>query len=181
MKKFIFIFTCFVLFTNSAFSQDQGSDTCVLGTKIFSSRLVEGVGQLYYSTNVISGKIDTLFFGAITYRKITCKCNDTLVSFFNDKTVNCFQKNGDKWKFKTSFALHDPLDVVGVLAKGEKYETYSNSYILTAPDQIAAVLSIFKQDEATHKIIYLEKYDIIYKIDIPNYKIVTLSKTLKND
>ncbi len=53
--------------------------------------------------------------------------------------------------------------------------------MLIAPDQIAAVLSIFKDDEATHKIIYLEKYDIIYKIDIANYKIVTLSKTLKND
>ena len=181
MKKAIFIFTCFILFTNIAYSQDQGSDTCILGTKIFSSRSVEGVGHLYYSTNVISGKIDTLLISSGGYQKRTCKCNDTLVTFLDGRAVNCFQQNGDKWAYKTSFSLYDPLDMVGYLTPGKKYETYKNSHMLIAPDQIAAVLSIFKDDEVTHKIIYLEKYDIIYKIDIANYKIVTLSKTLKND
>ena len=180
MKKAIFIFTCFIICSNIAFSQDQGSDTCTFGTKIFSSRRVEGVGQLYYSTNVISGKIDTLLFGAISYRKITCKCNNALVTFLDGSTIYCFQKNIGKWVYKTSFTLYNPHEMlVGVLVKGEKYEKYDHK--LTAPDQIASILSIFKQDEATHKIIYLEKYDIISKIDIPNYRIVRLSKTLKND
>lgn len=179
MKKAIFIFTCFILYSNSTFSQDQGSDTCVLGTKIFSSRRVEGVGHLYYSTNVISGKIDTLLISSGGYRKITCKCNDTLVTFLNGSTIYCFQKNIGKWVYKTSFTLYNSHEMlVGVLAKGKKYEKYS--HILVAPDQIAAVLTVLIADER-QELTPVEKYDIITKIDIPNYRIVRLSKTLKND
>lgn len=178
MKKAIYIFTCFILYSNSTFSQDQGSDTCILGTKIFSSRRVEGIGHLYYSTNVISGKIDTLLISSGGYRKITCKCNDTLVTFLDGRAVKCFQKNGDKWAYKTSFALPDRFPLVGSLINGKKYEKYS--HILVAPDQIAAVLTVLIADER-QELTPVEKYDIITKIDIPNYRIITLSKTLKND
>ncbi len=178
MKKAIFIFTCFILCSNIAFSQDQGSDTCFWGTKIFSSRRVEGVGQLYYSINVISGKIDTLLFGAISYRKITCKCNNALVTFLDGRAVNCFQKNIGKWVYKTSFTLPDHFPLVGMLINGKKYEKYDHT--LVTPDQIASELTILIADER-QELTPVEKYDIISKIDIPNYRIVRLSKTLKND
>ena len=179
MKKAIFIFTCFMILSNIAFSQDQGSDTCVLGTRIFSSRRVEGMGQLYYSTNVISGKIDTLLFGAISYRKITCKCNDTLVTFYDGRIIYCFQSDGVKWTYKASFPFSEYLPLDGILINGEKYEKYDHITLIT-PDKIASILTIEKADER-QVLTPFEKYDIIYKIDIANYKIVTLSKTLKND
>jgi hypothetical protein len=157
--------------------QSQILGSCKSNNLVFSAKLTEELAVLYYVTDSISKKTDSLLLSRVGKDVKNCFCNDTLARFYLENVprpmVLNFQLKEGKWKYMSFTSLGQTALMVGVLFEGRKYEKYRHQ--LVSIDKIISELTILTARES--KLIPTEKYAIEYRISNEKNELILEKKT----
>ena len=158
-------------------AQSQVLTSCKINNLVFSAKLTEEPALLYYVTDSISKKTDSLLLSYTGWDVKNCFCNDTLARFYVNNypfpTVKTFQLKDGKWEYMRGGDLPQIGLMVGVLEDGKQYEKYTHE--LVAIDKVISKLTILKAIDQT--LIPTEKYTIEYRISKENNELILEKKT----
>ena len=157
--------------------QSQVLTSCKINNLVFSAKLTEEPAVLYYVTDSISKKTDSLLLSYIGKDVKNCFCNDTLARFYLEdvplpRVLNFHLKEG-KWKYMRGTSLPQIGLMVGVLEDGKQYEIYIHE--LVAIDKVISKLTILKAIDQT--LIPIQKYTIEYRISGEKNELILEKKT----
>ncbi len=157
--------------------QSQILGSCKSNNLVFSAKLTEEPAVLYYVTDSISKKTDSLLRSYIGKDVKNCFCNDTLARFYLEDVplprILNFQLKEGKWKYMSFTSLGQTALMVGMLFEGKKYEKYRHQ--LVSIDKIISELTILTARES--KLIPTEKYAIEYRISREKNELMLEKKT----
>ncbi|MBL7807282.1 MAG: hypothetical protein JNN28_05695 [Saprospiraceae bacterium] len=182
MKKII-KFCLLLTFSGSltVIAQAQILTSCKTNNLVFSAKYMEGLGVLYYATNLTTRTTDSMLISQTGSSVTNCFCNDTIASFYVDNypspEVKNFKWEKNKWKYINTVTLPQKFPMVGILQENKKYERYTHQ--LVSIDKVVSELTILMAKD--RKLTPIERYGLEYRLIPEKGELLVEKKTQKNE
>ncbi len=174
MKNLIFSLAIIFCFEHLLSAQKDSIISCRIGDDIIQAQIRNGFGLMFSTVHTQNQQVDTLLVSQLGDSPVECECSDSIATFYTRDPLHSrliiFYRNKDKWMFQYNQPLPPEIPPVGILIPGEKYASYS--YRLLKPDVLIANKEVFSGDRSER-----EKFEIRFKIDTANNRLITESET----